>query len=368
MTDAPSQRPKTPVPGTPASKPPRSPSGFGRLLSGPDDSPPPAPRAPAETEFGGSSSDPERRFDSAGISLRPIPLTEPTANNKRKWFGSVALVAIGLVTGLAINSYKDCKAPAAKTMNNGFNAQKAATPKKDGRCERKLGEGDLNPESKGIYDPACGGCGNGVQDPGETAESCPSDFMCGNGKVDWKAPVVRMVTLPNGTISQQAGTYTESCNPKDVNYCEPDCKRIVQRRKEADSEGDIELYKGDGDNCPKLLISPHDSDGARAYMTNLRAKIWETSETIYSKLVPGDTPYLPDIVLSFKLRIGTDGSIRVKSITPSCDREACDGNAELEKILNGTATSGTLDIPRGSRECDWNLQMRIPKPDHKDQK
>ena len=319
------------------------------------------------SETGPGLSDQQARYDSAGISLKPIPLT-PTSATKKKWPGIVALVTAGLaglIAGFAINSFRDCKAPPAKTGDTVAVTRKAATPMRDGTCERALGEGDLNPDNKGIYDPACGGCGNGIQDPGETAESCPGDFLCGNGKVDWNVKVVKMVMLPGGIISQQVGTYSESCRKGDPNYCEPDCKRTVPRNgRDAGAEGEIEISRANGKNCPKHLVSG-DSNRARAYLSNLRQKIWETSETIYSRLVPGGNPYLTDIVLGFKLKVGADGSITVDSITPSCDRESCSVEADLKEILNGTANSGTLDTAVGGQGCSWNFQMRVPNPGQK---
>ncbi len=100
--------------------------------------------------------------------------------------------------------------------------EKPKPPKKDGKCEVDKGEHD--PFSKVYSKEDCGYCGDGIQNvPWETAENCEVDFLCGNGKVDYRSKTYGGIVENEGSYSYGLINYSESCVPSSENYCESDC-------------------------------------------------------------------------------------------------------------------------------------------------
>jgi hypothetical protein len=94
-----------------------------------------------------------------------------------------------------------------------------AGPQQGGTCDVENGEHD--PTSP-TFDAICGTCGDGVRQPTETADNCPVDFHCGNGKVD-RREVYGAWVERDGAWSLDKIEITESCNQRDPAYCEADC-------------------------------------------------------------------------------------------------------------------------------------------------
>ncbi|NYZ74397.1 hypothetical protein H0O00_04605, partial [Candidatus Micrarchaeota archaeon] len=175
----------------------------------------------------------------AGLTQESKPGTVVAANveSKKPWSsrvfaGSAVAVSALAVAGLLL--LQKCETePIMKTETKTIEV--CSKPNKtDKKCEIDKGEHD--PWSP-LFDPSCAICGDAKLEAPETAETCPVDALCDNGKKDQGFhPAMVKVEGKEGVYT--LGTVTvDECDKNNKFYCEVNCppeepKKVSGHRRE----------------------------------------------------------------------------------------------------------------------------------------
>jgi len=218
--------------------------------------------------------------------------------------------------------------------------------KGDNNCEREKGEHDLNSKN---WDPqSCGYCGDRIAQDFETAEECPVDFACGNGRVD-RNVVYGAYLAPreeNGVYSLGTLTVAESCRESDSAYCASDCGRGTSpraagsgRRTEGDrppraDTTDVRPPSGGGGACPTEVLS----------LFRGRANALKAGPNLAS--IRANCPDSATTGTTLRVHIVVQGGFATSATVSGC------GSQGLSVNLGG--------IPAGVDSCSGDLPVTIP--------
>lgn len=320
---------------------------------------------------------------------------------QKKQRRSLKFPILTAVTAAAVAAlmWHRCVPPKTETIQKPMPKICVAPPEKgDNKCEVSKGEADpLSP----TFDPkSCGYCGDEIRQikaengsgiildldtlqyvqevterPSETPENCPVDFHCGNMRVDFRGVFAAVVEFTEEKGEERTKKYkygtvlkTETCNPKQDNYCKSDCRLLkpVANGKEEEEEEVEEVEpvapKSYGTfTCPSQVgvdsresISTN-SASARAVIRRAIGAVRENAPKIRETMnaEPSDKVHA---ILS--LLISPNGAVSLRHISASCQGEDCEKALDLKGIVSLSFDGMLVSAP--GTECYWTLHVRVP--------
>jgi hypothetical protein len=303
----------------------------------------------------------------------------PSAAEKSRRLGWKygAGVAIATASVVAAMLFQRCGGePKTETIIQDCPPVKAcpAPPKKgDNKCELDKGEHDpWAKDSKGesVFDvESCGYCGDGIQQEHETAEECPIDFECGNGKVQYRGKdfgAVVEVEQDDQTLLYTVGIvkYSETCQETGekqtdtqlVKYCEEDCPtRPGRARKREPRE------PGVGTPAPKPTRkagAPCEStvrQNAQQVYTRVASQVSSASGSIKSGLGASGVV----VRVSVPVTVSSSGALSVGRASARCGEEktACPGSANINSLAG--INVGGITVANGGPSCVLSVPVKL---------
>jgi hypothetical protein len=296
----------------------------------------------AMVEAGRGSSPPQAPTTSGPAGMGPKS-PGPKEEKSWKWTKRIAVVA-AIVAAALIGKHCGSEKPVTQVIEQGCKAPSVCmSDPKPVTC-------DINKGTPGtmFFDANCVYCGKTdpsgkyVKADWMTPANCPIVFTCGNGVLDKDTPYPVYVKDGKGQYVWSTASVTESCKPKDANYCEADCptKAAVGGGRGAGSAGPAVSATPPVVNtnvtCDKSIMRGELSSRIGSAVMGSAGEIKTAVGTSGS------------VTVFVGVRVDANGNPRVTSITPAAAKGA------LSIDLSGITTA------RPENECNGTVAVKIP--------
>jgi len=285
--------------------------------------------------------------------------------NTRNTIALTAFAAAATLSAAGVMAFYKGKAPVmvenkVDSCASAGNVCRGSAPKKnDSKCDAEQGE--RTPGSPTFDWASCKGfCGDGIKQDGETADNCPLDVHCGDGKVEAYAKRVFMKCADDACsrLETYDKVVKESCNKRSGDYCAEDCGDAVAPKETPDAGAPaIEPVDAgrpepvDAAPPPPAVKSggacefrPGESFCPRA-QNDLKSRIDSSMGAVASA-----ASCAGKLTVGASIRVGSDGTMGRPSAFVTCDGKPVPGAASAVN-LSGIAAGRQCTYPPKNAPC-----------------
>jgi len=271
----------------------------------------------------------------------------PQKDRSRLRFGlknalAIALVAgsmtlVGLCARKKPGPDKDKKPVKEKVVTKPCPPLPSAPNNKDNKCEWEKGEHD--PYSP-LYDPACGYCGDDMQQKWENKENCPVDFLCEKGNERyWRQTFAKFEPITFGKLKLVTVKITHSCKKSDSST-----RRRRRRRTTITTPRPMTV-------TPTVTVKPGgpcrggDPSTIRAIKNAAFTALDSASPSIRNAHNPQGARFL----VTLRIYVSPSGGITGKSVSSRCIGQCDTAKLNARKYVNLSAIPSTIGAAPGAK-------------------
>lgn len=269
----------------------------------------------------------------------------PQKDRSRLKFGLKNTVAVVAVAGALIFAglAKTCKPSPEKIVKKPCQTKvcpslPSAPNNKDKECEGEKGEHD--PYSP-LYDPACGYCGDGIQQKWEAKENCPIDFLCEKGNERyWRQSFAKFKPTEDGKLELVVVKITKRCKKSEGN---------THRRRRRRTT--VTTVPRPVTTTPRVTVKPGGPcrGGDPSTMKAIKNAALTALDSAHPSIRNAHNPQGARFLVTLTLYVSPSGSIVGKNVSSRCIGQCDTPKLNARKYVNLSALPSSIGASPGAK-------------------